>query len=55
MEELEKNFVETRRKFLHKTQFREGRWTKEEHSLFINETLKFGIKNWKKVYTVFKP
>jgi hypothetical protein len=26
-----------------------GRWTKEEHSLFVNEVLKNGIKNWKKV------
>jgi hypothetical protein len=29
--------------------FREGRWSKEEHAIFIEETLKIGIKNWKKV------
>lgn len=27
----------------------EGRWTKEEHRVFVEEILKFGIRNWKKV------
>jgi hypothetical protein len=55
MEDLSKNSVETGHKLLHKLQFREGRWTKEEHNIFINETLRIGIKNWKKVKTDFKP
>jgi hypothetical protein len=29
--------------------FKQGRWTSEEHSLFISEILKSGIRNWKKV------
>ncbi len=29
---------------------KEGRWTREEHSIFISEVLRIGIKNWKKVF-----
>lgn len=27
----------------------EGRWTKEEHAMFVSEVLRIGIKNWKKL------
>ncbi len=27
----------------------DGRWTEEEHNIFISEILRIGIKNWKKV------
>ena len=30
----------------------EGRWTEEEHSIFIQEVLNLGIHNWKKVSSV---
>ncbi len=35
----------------HKTveNYREGKWSIEEHKLFIEEMLKVGIKDWKKV------
>lgn len=29
--------------------FNEGRWSKQEHLLFIQEMFKYGINNWKKV------
>jgi len=35
-------------------QYREGRWTKEEHNIFLEETLSIGIKNWKKVINIKK-
>ena len=28
---------------------REGRWSREEHKIFLDEIIKIGIKNWKKV------
>jgi hypothetical protein len=28
---------------------REGRWSREEHKIFLEEIIKIGIKNWKKV------
>jgi hypothetical protein len=31
----------------------EGRWTDEEHSIFIEEILNLGINNWKKVMLFF--
>lgn len=30
-------------------EYNEGRWTKNEHQVFISQILKCGIKNWKKV------
>ena len=36
-----------------KHNMREGRWTKEEHSIFLEEIFKIGIKNWKKVIRIF--
>jgi hypothetical protein len=29
--------------------FNDGRWSKQEHIIFVSLILKFGIRNWKKV------
>lgn len=50
-EDAQKNFKKID---LKNQQFREGRWTKEEHNSFVNEILRVGIKNWKKVYYIIK-
>ena len=32
-----------------KSNFNDGRWSKEEHNIFVYEILRHGIQNWKKV------
>jgi hypothetical protein len=32
-----------------KENFQHGRWTQEEHFTFIDEVMKNGIRNWKRV------
>jgi hypothetical protein len=33
--------------------YRAGRWTDEEHQIFLKQMLKIGLKNWKEVFMNF--